>query len=328
VLLFTHHFFFTYGEPIAATQFRPPHIYAFIFLVSLPGQFLFGVTTMTLPAVVTMYLWGQAYFALTGSYFQFQSYISIAVFLAMHLLITDPSTSPRTELGRILYGIAYALTVIVLELTVHPGFPAKLLLVPALNLSVQLIDKAAQSRALRRFDPARIAPQVTGRRRNLAYMAIWTAVFAVMLFLRGLGDRFPGQDVPFWQKACEEHHERACTKLKANVLNTGCQRESGWACNDLALMKIRDLGEQAAHGKPEISGSLARACKLGFQPGCENAQRFKRGDGIEDAPPTVADYRILLSLYKTSRQAELEAMTPSEVYAVACRHGWEVACGQ
>ena len=66
--------------------------------MSLPGQFLFGVTTITLPAVVTLYAWGWAYYALTGVYFQFQAYILIAVFLAMHLLITDPSTSPRTEL--------------------------------------------------------------------------------------------------------------------------------------------------------------------------------------------------------------------------------------
>ena len=37
------------------------------------------------------------------------SYIPIAVFLGMHLLFTDPSTSPRTELGRIIFGVMYGL---------------------------------------------------------------------------------------------------------------------------------------------------------------------------------------------------------------------------
>lgn len=41
----------------------PPQIYLFIFLVALPGQFMFRVTTMTLPAVLTTYLCSQIYLA-------------------------------------------------------------------------------------------------------------------------------------------------------------------------------------------------------------------------------------------------------------------------
>jgi hypothetical protein len=87
----------TWGPDIATTQFYPPHIYLMLFLVALPGQFLFGVTSMTMSAVVVTYLFGLAYFAVTGVYFFFDSYIPIAVFLGMHLLFNDPSTSPRTE---------------------------------------------------------------------------------------------------------------------------------------------------------------------------------------------------------------------------------------
>ena len=67
--------------------------------MALPGQFLFGVTTMTMPAVLTTYLFGLCYYALTGTYYFFDSYVPIAVFLGMHLLFTDPSTAPRTDLG-------------------------------------------------------------------------------------------------------------------------------------------------------------------------------------------------------------------------------------
>ncbi len=99
----------TWGQDIAVTQFFPPHIYTFLFLVALPGQLLFGVTTMTMSAVVTTYAFGLGYFALTGTYYFFDSYIPIAVFLGMHLLFTDPSTAPRTEGGRIIFGALYGL---------------------------------------------------------------------------------------------------------------------------------------------------------------------------------------------------------------------------
>src|SRR5262249_57830923 len=88
----------TWGKEIAITQFYPPHMYLFIFLIGLPAQYLFGVTTMTMPAVVTTYLFGLAYYRATGVYFLFVSYMPLSVFFGMHLLFTDPSTAPSTEL--------------------------------------------------------------------------------------------------------------------------------------------------------------------------------------------------------------------------------------
>jgi len=104
----------TWGQEIASTQFYPPHMYLALFLIGLPGQFFFGVTSMTMSAVVAAYLFGRLYFAATGIYFFYDSYIPIAVFLGMHLLFCDPSTSPRTELGRIFYGALYGLSTMAL----------------------------------------------------------------------------------------------------------------------------------------------------------------------------------------------------------------------
>ena len=76
-----------------------------------------------------------------------QTYIPIASFLGMHLLFTDPSTSPRTELGRILFGILYGASIAalygLLEAYGQPSFYDKLLAVPILNLLIQLIDRFA-----------------------------------------------------------------------------------------------------------------------------------------------------------------------------------------
>lgn len=236
----------TWGQDIAITQFYPPHMYLFLFLVALPGQFLFGVTTMTMSAVVTTYLVGLAYYAVTGTYYFFDSYIPIAVFLGMHLLFTDPSTAPRTELGRMIFGALYGLSTIALYAILTaaglPTFYDKLLQVPLLNLLVKSIDRAVRSDALRRFDPAAIGRSLTAPRRNLAYMSVWAIVFAIMSAAQGVGDRHPGQWIPFWQQACRQNSARACRYL-AQLHAVYCRAGSGWSCHELALLQAdREMG--------------------------------------------------------------------------------------
>jgi hypothetical protein len=90
----------TWGEEIATLLIVPPQIYLFIFLVALPGQFLFRVTTMTLPAVVTTYLFSVLYLRLTGTYFFFDSNVPIAVFLGRHLLFHQSCDAASAALRR------------------------------------------------------------------------------------------------------------------------------------------------------------------------------------------------------------------------------------
>ena len=179
----------SWGPEIASTQANPPHIYLWIFLVSLPGQFLFGVASMTFAAVTTTYSFCLAYFAVTGTHYFAEQPIPIAVFLGMHLLFTDPSTAPRTDLGRIIFGVLYGTSVLVLvnllTLMHLPGFYDKLLPVPILNLTIQAIDRAVRSPAFRRFDPGEFAKGLVPRRRNLVYMSLWAAVFVTMITLTG-----------------------------------------------------------------------------------------------------------------------------------------------
>ena len=92
---------------------------------------------MTMSAVVTTYLFGLGYFALTGVYYFYDAYVPIAVFLGIHFLFTDPSTAPRTERGRIMFGVLYGLGIVMLYgLLGDAGLPTfydKLLLVPVLQ---------------------------------------------------------------------------------------------------------------------------------------------------------------------------------------------------
>src|SRR5262249_49946722 len=151
-LLLTKSTDITWGYDVA-TLLDAPYMYLVIFLVSLPGQFFFGVTTMTMTAVATTYLFSWFHYHATGTYFFPDTFIPIAVFLGMHLLFTDPSTAPRTDLGRVAFGVLYAASVILvfffLERWGMPSFYDKLLGVPILNLMIQGIDRLAQSRPLR-----------------------------------------------------------------------------------------------------------------------------------------------------------------------------------
>jgi hypothetical protein len=313
----------TWGQEIANTQELPPYIRLWIFLIALPGQYLFGVTTMTMSAVVAVMLFNLAYFAIFGTYFFIDAYVPAAVFLGMHLLFTDPSTSPRTELGRILFGILYGLGVVTLFAALEqigaPTFYDKLLAVPVMNLCVQAIDRLARSPVLRALDPARFGPTVAPRRRNLVYMAIWTIVF-VLMSDPGYWQR-PRRWIPFWEQACAAERHNGCRNL-GRILTRYCSQGSGWACNELGIL----ASEEHVRGGIPAEQAFQTACFVGFLPGCENAlappplgaRTFARGI------PRLIDYPILLQ----EGNGPLTRETPGELYERACRQGWKDACGK
>jgi hypothetical protein len=330
-LLLTGRSDISWGLNIAITQFYPPQMYLMIFLISLPGQLLFGVTSMTMAAVVTTYLFGLLYFAATGVYFFYDSYIPIAVFLGMHLLFTDPSTSPRTELGRLFFGALYGLSTVALYYLLAwaglPTFYDKLLQVPLLNLSIKWIDRAVRSNVVRRLDPSALGRSLKPIQRNLAYASIWAIVFSVMSAAHGVGDDHPGQWLPFWRHACAEGRRGACDFLTAR-LSTHCESGSGWACNEAGVLRVRRPEPNGDGEKPltaEAVGSLERGCALGFKPACQNVLKMLNGSGQpESAPPTLEDYPIIL---RGSKQS-VPDRSPSALYALACQQGWPDACGR
>ena len=322
-LIFTGMTDVTWGNEIAITQFYPPQMYLMLFLVGLPGQYFFGVTSMTMAAAVTTYLFGLLYFAATGTYYFYDSYIPVAVFLGMHLLFNDPSTSPRTELGRIIFGVAYGLsTVLLYKLLGDAGVPTfydKLLPVPILNLSIRAIDRAARSKMLRALDPAALGRALAPRRRNLAYISIWVAAFAIMSAAQGVGDTHRGQWMPFWQEACNDDRPYACSYLAA-MQSTYCDAGSGWACNEFGILQT----ELEVDGPGPVE-SLQAGCDLGFLAACVNRDRVQSGGNAPvRIPPILEDYPIILR----GSKAPITDRTPAGLYARACDQGWPDTCGR
>jgi hypothetical protein len=322
----------TWGQDIAISQFYPPYIYVVLFLVALPGQYLFGVASMTMSAVLATYLFGLAYFAVTGVYFFYDSYIPIAVFLGMHLLFTDPSTAPRTDLGRILFGIFYGLSTVLLYVVLGragvPTFYDKLLFVPVLNLSVQLLDQVGRFRWLSRFDPARLVGdgRVTPHKLNFIYVGLWALTFSVMSVAQGVGDRHPGQWVPFWQSACNEGRPHACSYL-TNMQFIFCRSGSAWACNEAGILHVQltETDEDDTRRDPlEASVFFERGCERGFETACQNFDTLHTSLGpFEHAAPTLQDYPVILR----GTKGPIMDHSPKLLYERACRQGWDDTCG-
>ncbi len=329
VLLVTGTSGITWGQNIASTQFYPPQMYLMLFLIGLPAQLFFGVTSMTMSAVISTWLFGRMYFEATGIYYFYDSYIPISVFLGMHLLFNDPSTSPRTELGRIFYGILYGLSTVALyRLLGNAGMPTfydKLLQVPLLNLLVPVIDGVMRSPVLRIFDPARIAQSLRPRQRNLAYMSVWVVVFMLLSATGGVGDNHPGQWLPFWRQACTDGRPYACP-YAADVTLGFCHQGSGWACNEAGLLHIAlsQSGEDLRRLDPAgAADPFRRGCEIGVEVACHNLRTLATGAGsFAASAPTLDDYPIILR----GSKGPVREHAPAALYALACREDWPNTC--
>ena len=126
-----------------------PGIYTFLFVIGLIAMYNFSITLVSGLAAVVLFGWSAGYFTVTGVPYFIDSEIPSAVFLGLYLLVTDPSTSPRTPLGKAVFGLLYGVSVFALfaglDVIGAPRFYDKLLAAPLLNLSVQQIDRLART---------------------------------------------------------------------------------------------------------------------------------------------------------------------------------------
>lgn len=326
VLIVTGSTSLTWGPEIASTLTLAPRIYTFLFLIGLVVMYFFSITLVAASAAIVLFGLSALYSAVTGVPYFFDSEIPAAVFLGLHLLVTDPSTSPRSRPGKAMFGVLYGFSVFGLYALLGafgaPTFYDKLLAVPLLNLSVRRIDAmVADFRARRAAAPPRATvrpPRIDwgSPRINLVHMAVWILFFGAMTAMGRTDGRHTGDSVPFWVQACEEGRPNACDRL-LQLEATYCGDNSGWACNELgghfAEGRIVDANPQLA------LDYFARACELRYPAGCVN---LLDPDGVRRADPFVLDLRLML------REGGLNLMEMPErdLFARACEHRWAFAC--
>ena len=322
----------TWGQEIASTLTLAPRIYLFLFLVGLVVMYFFSITLVAGSAAAVLFGLSAAYSAWTGVPYFVDSDIPAAVFLGLHLLITDPSTSPRTPLGKTIFGALYGVGVFGLYATLSafgaPTFYDKLLCVPLLNLSVRGIDGFVRSLDLRGFAVPGIGarPALSLRRAwwapgrlELAHIAVWVLFFSAMAATGRTDGRHPGDSVPFWEVACAEGRRKACERL-LRIEASYCRDSSAWACNELGVHHAEGIITAAA---PDVArGYFQRACELRFQAACLNLLDEEQPDRRSD--PRPLDLRLLL---REGGQNLMEAPEP-ELLERACDHAWGFACGR
>ena len=336
-LLVTHSTHISWAEEVAVSLGRPPYIYLWIFATGMVVQSLFSVTLVTLSAAAVLCALNLTYTAVTGVYYFVDSTIPIAVFLGLHLLVTDPATSPRRNLGKVLFGAIYGAAVFglysVLGWLGMPTFYDKLLCVPPLNLMAPWLDRVSaglESRLGRmRWKPLDWSSAWSPRRLNFAHMAIWIALFA-FLFRAGLvGGRHPGANPEFWRTACEEGRRGAC-QTWIRTMNVACLHGSGPACYHLGL--ALDAGLAIPRDSAEAGKSLGRACDLKAPGSCASLVALvkKDGEGVFLKPCGQGDGEscyLLASLYYAGAGVNRDYVRSAGLFRQACDDGWARGCG-
>ena len=342
VLILTGTTDYTWGNEIAATLNLAPHMYLWIFLVGLVVQSLFSVTLMTLSAAVALWLLNLVYTQITGVYYFIDTGIPIAVFLGLHLLVTDPSTSPRTNFGRVIFGSLYGLSVAalyaLLELFEAPQFYDKLLCVPLLNLSVQIIDRMARRSVFGRIS---LWSDARGAQRlNLLSMATWGVLFSFMLGTGFVEGDHPGESLEFWGKACEKKQRKGCERL-IRALDFQSGIGSSRASNQLA---IHYLEGKITEQDPIAAAMLfARACDQGDLNTCANLAKLYIIHDLgnpDDVARAISQleasgfdasgrnpYFIGLA-YSTGRARPVDKNKALTFFQLSCDAGWPDACSQ
>lgn len=311
----------TWAPEISSTLTLAPNIYTFLFAVGLVVMFFFATTLVSGAAAITLFGASALYAATQGVPYFLDSDIPAAVFLGLHLLITDPSTSPRTPLGKTIFGVLYGLGVFALYTILgwlgEPTLYDKLLCVPLLNLCVIMIDRMVRQISsqslLNLWNPAWFAG-----RSNIAHMLVWITFFGLMSLLGRTDGQHTGDSVPFWEQSCSEGLPNACDRL-VSIESTYCNDSAAWACNELGAHYREGL---IVERDADLAfGYFARACELKFQAACGN---LLQEESTLRAQPLELDLRLML------RQAGLNLMDLSvpELNARACDHDWAFACEQ
>jgi Flp pilus assembly protein TadD len=133
----------TYGLDLIWSFYLPANFYEVIFLLGLVVQFLFLTTLITFGTVLGLCGLFVASSLLYGSSVVISPF-DASVFLGLTLLVTDPSTTPRTKVGKFLFGLTYGCvilcTFILLRYLRQPSYFDKILAVPLMNLMVVMFD--------------------------------------------------------------------------------------------------------------------------------------------------------------------------------------------
>ncbi len=150
----------------------PPSFFELMFVCGILLQIFFATTLVTFGAVLALALIHYGGTLLLGAWPLFNVF-HISVFLGLNLLATDPATSPKSPMGKFLFGVTWGVAIwccyVGLRSLDLPPYYDKILTVPLVNLLVPVFERAGRAMALSfRFDRA-------------VYIAVYAGLFLLIL---------------------------------------------------------------------------------------------------------------------------------------------------
>ena len=307
VLIATGNVDLTRAKDLATTIEEPALVFLFLFGLGLVVQWFFAVTLMTFAAAVTMVVINFAYTQATGVYLFASTNLPAAAFLGLMLLMTDPSTSPRSNLGRALFGVGYGTGyVVVFQALGAIGAPelfAKLFPVPILNVTVQWLDRLARAGATGRLE-AKWQTALRPVAMNRVHIGLWAATFFVLWGSGHIGHLqrdlpHPGDSIPFWRQALADGKPEAARKLAMVAASQALRPDAAVraaALNELGVLTI-DSTVVEAGARTELKSAAnwwAQAMAAGSLEACENLVLLDlfHGARTSDREPALAFQRL------------------------------------
>ena len=320
VLLATGTTHLTWGQEIATTFSLGPRIYTLLFVVGLVVMYFFAITPVTAAAAVTLVGLSALYTSITGVPYFVDSDIPSAVFLGLHLLVTDPSTSPRTPLGRADLRRAVRRRRVRAVCAARRAGDADLLRQVVVRAAAE--PRRAGDRSRREDASARAICCIASRstvRSAAATSRTWRCGWPSSRFMTTTGaadGMHKGDSLPFWEQACAEGKPRACERL-LRIEASYCGDNAGWACNELGRHHLE--GRIVERDPERAIAYFSRACEGRFQAGCVNlldASTISRSQSAS-ARSAVAVARGRSQPARDARAGVVSARLP---------HGWSFAC--
>lgn len=253
-----------------------PYAYDSIFLMGLIVLSVVPSVLVTLSATATFALLGGIFLSLYGHHRFIDTTIPIAVWLGMTLLATDPASTPRRRVGKVIFGVLYATSVFLIyglllslerppsagDPGLHVSYFDKLLFLPVLNLSVRWIDRLA----------ARLTPKVLDAGAKITahprfHLLIWVALY---LGLRPMLVDHPGRQLEYWEERCHPADRGTffCVELLKRYQHDCVTLGVGAACLN-AGVHLEGTGGDAV-------SMYARGCAAGLGAACVQTARLAR----------------------------------------------------
>lgn len=130
---------------IDAYQASRPDVFLFVLAVGLISQSLGRVIFVSAGTLMTLFSLSVLSIGLTGMPLMNHPWIDPSVFVGITLLVTDPSTTPKRWPAQLVAGGLYAVALLgfygLLSALQEPGYFAKVLAVPLVNLTAPYFDR-------------------------------------------------------------------------------------------------------------------------------------------------------------------------------------------